>query len=257
MNHGLLIDMDGVIYSGEKLIEGADKFIDRLLKDGIPFAFMTNNSQRTQLEAVRKLRSLGINVTESHIYTSAMALGRFLADQGDNLTAYVLGEGGLITSLTENGITLVNSDPEFVVLGEGRNFTLEMVQRAVDMILAGAKFITTNRDPSPKKPGWNNLSIAATTAMIEEATGRKAFVIGKPNPVMMRGARKYLGLQAAETTIIGDTMETDIQGGIQLGYKTILVLSGIARKENLGHYAFRPDMVISSVDQLELPLKWW
>jgi len=142
-------------------------------------------------------------------------------------------------------------------LGEGRNFTLEMVQRAVDMILGGAKFITTNRDPSPKKPGWNNLGIAATTAMIEEATGRKAFVTGKPSPVMMRSARKYLGLETAETTVVGDTMETDIQGGVQMGYKTILVLSGISNKEDLSHYAFKPDMVVSSVDEIEFPLKWW
>jgi NagD protein len=186
-----------------------------------------------------------------------MATGKFLGDQSPNGTAYVLGEGGLLTSLHENGITLVDSDPEFVVLGEGRNFTLEMVQRAVDMILAGAKFITTNRDPSPKKPGWNNLGIAATTAMIEEATGRKAFVTGKPSPVMMRSARKFLGLETAETTVIGDTMETDIQGGVQMGYKTILVLSGIASKEQLDHHAFKPDMIASSVDKISFPLKWW
>jgi NagD protein len=169
----------------------------------------------------------------------------------------VLGEGGLLTSLHENGVTLVDTDPEFVVLGEGRNFTLEMVQRAVDMILAGAKFITTNRDPSPKKKGWNNLGIAATTAMIEEATGIKAFVIGKPGPVMMRSARKALGLETAETTVIGDTMDTDIQGGVQMGYKTILVLSGITKKEELKNYAFRPDLVVESVKEIKFPLPWW
>lgn len=257
MLQGLLIDMDGVIYNGETLIQGADTFIASLIKKDIPFAFMTNNSQRTSLEVTRKLKRLGIEVTKEHVYTSAMATGKFLGDQGKSGTAYVLGEGGLLTSLHENGITLVDSDPEFVVLGEGRNFTLEMVQRAVDMILAGAKFITTNRDPSPKKPGWNNLGIAATTAMIEEATGVKAFVIGKPSPVMMRSARKFLGLETAGTTVIGDTMETDIQGGVQMGYKTILVLSGISTKENLGRYAFKPDLIIGSVDKLEFPLKWW
>ncbi|MFA6083845.1 HAD-IIA family hydrolase [Mucilaginibacter sp.] len=257
MKQGLLIDMDGVIYSGETLIEGADKFIASLLKGNIPFAFMTNNSQPTSLQIVRKLKRLGITVEANHVYTSAMATGKFLGDQSPGGTAYVLGEGGLLTSLHENGITLVDTDPEFVVLGEGRNFTLEMVQKAVDMILAGAKFITTNRDPSPKKPGWNNLGIAATTAMIEEASGVKAFVTGKPSPVMMRSARKYLGLETADTTVIGDTMETDIQGGVQMGYKTILVLSGIARKDRLGRYAFKPDLIVSSVDQIELPLKWW
>ncbi|QEM03857.1 HAD-IIA family hydrolase [Mucilaginibacter sp. P25] len=257
MKQGLLIDMDGVIYSGEELIQGADKFIKHLIDNDIPFAFMTNNSQRTSLEVVRKLKRLGITVETKHIYTSAMATGKFLGDQSPNGTAFVLGEGGLLSSLHENGITLVDSDPEFVVLGEGRNFTLEMVQRAVDMILAGAKFITTNRDPSPKKPGWNNLGIAATTAMIEEATGRKAFVTGKPSPVMMRSARKFLGLETAETTVIGDTMETDIQGGVQMGYKTILVLSGISSKDQLSHYAFKPDMIASSVDKIVFPLKWW
>jgi NagD protein len=257
MGQGLLIDMDGVVYGGDLMIPGADEFVARLLNQNIPFSFMTNNSQRTRLEAVRKLRKLGIEVTDKHIYTSAMATGKFLAGQIPSGTAYVLGEGGLITSLHENGITLVDTDPDFVVLGEGRNFTLEMVQRAVDMILAGAKFIATNRDPSPKKKGWNNLGIAATAAMIEEATGVKAFVVGKPGPVMMRSARKALGLETAETTVIGDTMDTDIQGGVQMGYKTILVLSGITKKEELQKYAFKPDLVVNSVQDIKLPLPWW
>jgi NagD protein len=249
--------MDGVVYGGDVMIPGADEFVARLLNEKIPFSFMTNNSQRTRLEAVRKLRKLGIEVTENHIYTSAMATGKFLAGQVPKGTAYVLGEGGLLTSLHENGITLVDNDPDFVVLGEGRNFTLEMVQRAVDMILAGAKFIATNRDPSPKKKGWNNLGIAATAAMIEEAAGVKAFVVGKPGPVMMRAARKALGLETAEVTVIGDTMDTDIQGGVQMGYKTILVLSGITKKEELQKYAFKPDMVVNSVHDIRLPLPWW
>src|SRR6478752_9659869 len=253
MAQGLLIDMDGVIYGGDLMIPGADAFISKLLKDKIPFTFMTNNSQRTRLDAVRKLDKLGIKVTEQHVYTSAMATGKFLSAQIPGGTAYVLGEGGLLSSLHENGIILVDSDPDFVVLGEGRNFTLEMVQRAVDMILAGAKFITTNRDPSPKMKGWNNLGIAATTAMIEEATGVNAFVVGKPGPVMMRAARKALGLETAETTVIGDTMVTDIQGGVQMGYKTILVLSGITKVDDLKKYAFKPDLVVDSVNEIALP----
>jgi NagD protein len=257
MSHGLLIDMDGVIYGGDFLIPGADTFIARLLKEKIPFTFMTNNSQRTPLDAVRKLKRLGIEVTENHIYTSAMATSKFLASQVPKGTAYVLGEGGLLNSLHDHGLSLGESEPDFVVLGEGRNFTLEMVQKAVDMILAGAKFITTNRDPSPMKKGWNNLGIAATTAMIEEATGVKAFVVGKPGPVMMRSARKFIGLETAETTVIGDTMDTDIQGGVQMGYHTILVLSGISKNEELQKYAFKPDLIVNSVDDIELPLPWW
>lgn len=256
MAQGFLIDMDGVIYGGDIMIPGADEFVARLLRENIPFTFMTNNSQRTPLEVVRKLRKLGIEVTEKHVYTSAMATGKFIASQRPNGSCYVLGEGGLLTSLHDNGLTLVETDPDFVVLGEGRNFTLEMVQKAVDMILAGAKFITTNRDPSPKKKGWNNLGIAATTAMIEEATGTKAFVVGKPGPVMMRSARKSIGLETAETVVIGDTMATDIRGGVQMGYKTILVLSGVSTREDLRNFAFKADMIVESIKDIQLPLTW-
>lgn len=244
--------MDGVIYSGDTMIEGADTFIATLQKDKIPFLFMTNNSQRTPLDTVNKVANMGIKIKEENVYTSAMATAWFLSFMNPKGTAYVLGEGGLITSLHLQGYTLVNQNPDFVVVGEGRNFTLEMVNNAVDMILSGAKLIATNLDPSPKKKGWTNLGIKAIVAMIEEATGKTAFSVGKPSPVMMRAARKYLGLEARETIVIGDTMGTDILGGIQLGYTTILTLSGVSKKNVLDEYAFKPDMVINSVADLDI-----
>jgi NagD protein len=257
MKNGLMIDMDGVIYASDTLIEGSDAFIKRLLDEDISFTFLSNNSQRTRMESVEKLEKLGISVTEEHIYNSAMATGTFLKEQYPGCTAYVLGEGGLLDSLEQSGVIAVESDPDFVILGEGHEFTLKMVHGAVDMILAGARFIATNRDPSPRKAGWNNLGIAATAAMIEEATGIEAFVIGKPSPVMMRSASRYMGLEPSQTTIIGDTMETDIKGGIYMGFKTILVLSGIADKQNLTQYAYKPNLVVNSVDEIVFPLKWW
>ncbi|MBK5192393.1 MAG: HAD family hydrolase [Flavobacteriaceae bacterium] len=252
MKKGFLIDMDGVIYGNDLLIPGADKFIEQLQKRKIPFLFMTNNSQRTPLDTVNKVAKMGIKIKEENVYTSAMATASFLSFMEPKGTAYVLGEGGLITSLSQEGYILVNNNPDFVVVGEGRNFTLEMVNNAVDMILHGAKLIATNLDPSPKKIGWNNLGIKAIVAMIEEATGKKAFSVGKPSPVMMRAARKYLGLEAKETIIIGDTMDTDILGGIQLGYTTILTLSGVSKKENLVHFAFKPDLIVNSVADIDL-----
>lgn len=252
MKKGFLIDMDGVIYSGDDMIPGADVFISTLQNRNIPFLFMTNNSQRTPLDTVNKLAKMGINVKEENVYTSAMATAWFLSFMKPKGSAYVLGEGGLITSLLQQGYTMANSNPDFVVLGEGRNFTLEMVNNAVDMILSGAKLIATNLDPSPKRKGWNNLGIKAVVAMIEEATGKKAFSVGKPSPVMMRAARKYLGLEARETIIIGDTMDTDILGGVQLGYTTILTLSGVSKKNTLDDYAFKPDLVIDSVAELDI-----
>ncbi|MGS2741192.1 HAD-IIA family hydrolase [Sinomicrobium sp. M5D2P17] len=252
MKKGFLIDMDGVIYSGDTMIEGADTFIASLQENDIPFLFMTNNSQRSPQDTVNKVAKMGIKIKEENVYTSAMATAWFLSFMKPNGTAYVLGEGGLITSLHQQGYVMVNQNPDYVVVGEGRNFTLEMVNNAVDMILEGAKFIATNLDPSPKKEGWNNLGIKAIVAMIEEATGKKAFSVGKPSPVMMRAARKTLGLTAQETIIIGDTMDTDILGGIQLGYHTILTLSGVSKKEDLQHYAFQPNRIVSSVKELAI-----
>jgi NagD protein len=254
---GLMIDMDGVIYAGEELIKGADIFVKRLLDQEIPFTFLSNNSQRSRAEAVEKLDKLGIHVTEEHIYTSAMATASFLTDQYPNCSAYVLGEGGLLKSLQHAGIRLVDEKPDFIILGEGHEFSLDKVHAAVDMILGGAKFIATNRDPSPRRAGWNNLGIAATAAMIEEASGREAFVIGKPSPVMMRSASAYMGLQPDEVTVIGDTMETDIKGGLYMGFKSILVLSGMADQDQLAKYAYRPNLVVNAVDEIEFPLKWW
>ncbi len=252
MKKGFLIDMDGVIYNGNELIKGADVFIKTLQDREIPFLFMTNNSQRSPIDAVNKLLGMGISIKEENVYTSAMATAWFLSFMKPNGTAYILGEGGLITSLHENGYSLVTSDPDYVVVGEGRNFTLEMANNAVDMILSGAKLIATNLDPSPKKKGWSNLGIKSIVSMIEEATGKKAFSVGKPSPVMMRAARKKLGLTTDETIVIGDTMDTDILGSIQMGYNTILTLSGVSKKKDLINYAFTPDMIIESLAELDV-----
>lgn len=252
MKHGFLLDMDGVIYSGTELIPGAVDFIQELQEKDVPFLFMTNNSQRTRRDVVDKLAGLGIHCNEDNVFTSAIATAIFLERQKPNGTAYVLGEGGLLTSLHKHGYSLVRSNPDYVVVGEGLNFTLEMVRQAVDMILGGAKLIATNLDPSPKKVGWNNLGIKAIVSMIEEATGLEAFSVGKPSPVMMREARKKLGLSTAETTVIGDTMTTDILGALQMGYKTVLTLAGVTKKEDIGNYAYTPDMVIQNLTEFNL-----
>ena len=254
---GFLIDMDGVIYIEDEPIPGAREFINKLLEEDIPFTFMTNNSQRSPLDGVRKVAKMGIKIEEKHVYTSAMATAHFMGQQFPSGTAYVLGEGGLIKSLHEHGFTLVQSDPDFVVVGEGLNFTLEMVNIAIDFILEGAKLIATNLDASPKTKGWTNLGIAAVVAMIEEATGKKAFSVGKPSPVMMRAARKHIGLATGDVTVIGDTMSTDIEGGVSVGFKTILTLSGMTKREQLVDYPFKPNLIVDSVADIRLPLEWW
>jgi len=248
--HGFLIDMDGVIYRGSELIPGADRFIADLLAHDLPFFFLTNNSQRTRRDVVAKLRRLGIEVEESHIFTCAMATARFLADQKPGGTAYVIGEGGLLNALHDNGYAIVDHDPDYVVVGEGRTVTFEMVETAVRMVMGGAKLIATNLDPNCPTQAGLRPGCGAIVAMLETATGRRAFSVGKPSAVMMRAARKELGLDASRTTMIGDTMETDILGGVQLGYRTILVLSGGTNREDLAAFAYRPDLVVESIAEL-------
>jgi len=248
--YGLLIDMDGVIYKSSQLIPGADVFVNALRERGIPFLFLTNNSQRTRRDIAAKLARMGVDAGPEHVFTCAMATARFLASQKPDGTAYVLGETGLTTALHTNGFAIVDKDPDYVVVGEGRTYTFEMLEHATNLVLNGAKLIATNMDPSCPTSSGTRPGCGAVVALIEEATGRKAFSVGKPSPIMMRAARKELGLDAAHTFMIGDTMSTDILGGVQLGYHTILVLSGGTRREELDQHSYQPDTVVESVAEL-------
>lgn len=252
MSRGYLIDMDGVLYRGSSLIPGADEFIIQLLEDDIPFLFLTNNSQRTRRDVATKLQRMGMPVEEKHIFTCAMATARFLAEQKPGGTAYVIGEGGLLHALHCNGYSVVDSQPDYVVVGEGRTFTMEMAEKATNMIAQGAKLIATNLDPNCPTQDGIRPGCGAIVSLLESATGIKAFSVGKPSPIMMRAARKELGLSAAETTMVGDTMETDILGGVQLGYHTVLVLSGSTREQDLQKFAYRPDRIINSIADLRI-----
>ena len=248
---GYLIDMDGVIYRGGQLIPDADTFITTLLKRDIPFTFLTNNSQRTRLDVVRKLHIMGIDVGEEHVFTCAMATARFLAAQKPGGTAFVIGEGGLLTALHRNGYAVDDKHPDYVVVGEGRTMSFEMLEHAVNLILGGAKLVATNLDPNCPTQHGTRPGCGAITAMLEVATGVRAFSVGKPSPIMMRAARKAIGLSAGQTVMIGDTMETDILGGTQMGYTTILTLTGGTQKSDLSHFAYQPDIVVDSIGEVD------
>lgn len=250
MKHGFLIDMDGVIYRGNEPIPGAQDFVRLLLETDTPFLFLTNNSQRTRRDMATKLQRMGFGVEDRHVFTCAMATARFLSDQKPNGTAYVIGEGGLLNALHNNGYSIVDSDPDYVVIGEGRTITFESIELAVNMVFGGARLISTNPDPNCPTKFGTRPGCGAITAMIECATGMRSFSVGKPSPIMMRAARKAIDLTADETTMIGDTMETDILGGVQMGYHTVLVLSGGTRECDIARYGYQPEIVVESIANL-------
>ncbi|HEY3281627.1 MAG TPA: TIGR01457 family HAD-type hydrolase [Armatimonadota bacterium] len=250
MPHGFLIDMDGVLYRGSELIPGASEFLNQLIDRSIPFLLLTNNSQRTRRDVALRLVDLGIRVREEHVFTCAIATARFLASQKPEGSAYVIGEGGLLTALHRNGYAISETRPDYVVVGEGRTLTFEVAEKALRLIQAGAKLIATNPDPNcPTEKGLRP-GCGAIAALLEAASGIKAFSVGKPSPIMMRMARKELGLRTDEVTMVGDTMETDILGGLQMGYRTILVLTGSTSLEQVTRYPYQPSLVVPSIAEI-------
>ena len=199
MNYGYLLDMDGVIYRGSELIPGADQFVKTLRANNRRFLFLTNNSQRTRRDVAMKLGRMGIEVTERDIFTCAMATARFLAAQKPGGTAFVIGEGGLLNALHRNGFSVVEDDPDFVVVGEGRTLSFENIEKAVRLVERGARLIATNMDPNCPTEAGIRPGCGAIVAMIEQATGKEAFSVGKPSPIMMRVARKQIDLASSRS----------------------------------------------------------
>lgn len=250
MRFGYLIDMDGVIYRGSEPIEGAAEFIAHLVEEGIPYLFLTNNSAYTPLDVVVKLRKFGIETSPEHVYTSAQATAEFVHLQKPNGTAFVIGEGGLLAALHEIGYAITRDEPDYVIVGEGRVLNYELLEQAHRLIVNGAHLLATNSDTWCPTDAGPRPGCGAIVAMLEAATGRKAYHVGKPNPFMMRAARKRLGLRSDEVIMIGDTMETDIRGATELGFQSILVLTGSSTEQSLKEFPYAPTRVVRSVAEL-------
>jgi len=247
---GFLIDMDGVVYRGSEVIPGAPGFIAYLQARDIPYLFLTNNSSYTPLDAAVKLNKLGIDTTAEHVYTSALATAEYVRSQKANGTAFVIGEGGLLNALHEVGCATSRESPDFVIVGEGRVLNYELAEIAHRLIVKGSHFISTNSDTWCPTDAGPRPGCGAIVALLEAASGRKAYHVGKPNPFMLRAARKRLGLRTEEVTVIGDTMETDIRGAVDLGFQSVLVLTGSTTRESLTRYPFSPSRVVESIAEL-------
>jgi NagD protein len=242
---GFIIDMDGVIYHGNKLLPGVTDFLNWLEESGKKYLFLTNSSERTPKELHEKLFRLGINVGEEHFYTSALATASFLANQKPNGSAYIIGDAGLIHALYSVGYTVNNVNPDYVVVGDTNGYNFEKIALAVNLVIRGAKLIGANPDISG--PVENGIALIAP---IEIATGKKAYYVGKPNPLMMRIALKRLGVKREDAIVIGDRMDTDVRCGLESEIDTLLVLSGITDRKGIDQFPYRPRYILNGIIDL-------
>ncbi len=247
---GFLCDMDGVIYHGNIVLPGVAEFIDWLYKENKQFLFLTNNSGYTPRELHQKLARMGLDVSEDHFYTSALATASFLKEQSPGCSVYAIGEAGLLNALYDAGITMNDVDPDYVVIGEGKAYSLDTLTKATNFVVNGAKLIGANSDLSG--PIENGIAPAcrALVSPIEMASGKQAYFCGKPNPLMMRTGLRLLGCHSAEAVMVGDRMDTDVISGMESGMSTVLVLSGVSTPETLNTYAYRPSIVLNGVGDI-------
>ena len=234
----------------DRALPGAVELIDSWIATSRRFLVLTNNSTFTARDLAARLARSGLNIPEENIWTSAMATAAFLKNQPGDKTAFVIGEVGLTTALHEAGFVLTDVDPDFVVLGETRNYSFEAIPTAIRLIIDGARFIVTNPDATgPSKDGILPAT-GAVAAMITAATNRNPYVVGKPNPMMFRSAMNRIEAHSETTAMIGDRMDTDIVAGMEAGLLTALVLTGVTTADDVETYPFRPDLILGGVADL-------
>lgn len=247
---GFIIDMDGVIYHGNRLLPGVKEFVDWLYRENKKFLFLTNSSGSTPKELQKKLERLGLDVSMEHFYTSAQATAAFIAGQTPEASAYVVGEHGLLNALYDAGITVNEVNPDYVIIGESTAYNYDNIIKATKFVNQGAKLIGTNFDlVDPSEEGFVP-ACRALVAPVELVTGKKAYYVGKPNPLMMRTGLRLLGVHSAEAAIIGDRMDTDIIAGIETGLDTALVLTGVSTRETVKSFPYRPRLIINGVKDI-------
>lgn len=245
-----LTDMDGVLVSGRQMIPGADQFVERLKASGGEWLVLTNNPLYTPRDLSYRLGTIGLDIPDERIFTSGLATARFLQAQRPVGTAYVIGESGLTGPIHDVGYVMTDHDPDYVVLGETHNYSVEAITKAVRLVSSGARFIATNPDPTGPSEFGIVPACGAMAALIERASGVTPFFVGKPNPLMIRLALNHLGVHSEEAVMIGDRMDTDIVAGVQAGLGTVLVLSGVTRQEDVARFSYQPTQIVHSVDEL-------
>lgn len=245
-----LTDMDGVLVHEGRALPGAADVIKQWKEQGLRFLVLTNNSIYTPRDLAARLKATGLAIPEEAIWTSALATADFLHSQKPKGTAFVLGEAGLTTAMHEIGYVMTDVNPDYVVLGESRNFNFDSLTKAIRLINNGARFIATNPDATGPSAEGVLPATGSVAALITKATGKDPYIVGKPNPMMFRSAMNKINAHSESTGMIGDRMDTDVVAGIEAGLHTVLVLTGIADDAEINKYPFRPNEILNSIADL-------
>jgi len=242
--------MDGVLVHEGRALPGAADVVKQWKEEGLRFLVLTNNSIYTPRDLAARLKATGLAIPEEAIWTSALATADFLHSQKPKGTAFVLGEAGLTTAMHEIGYVMTDVNPDYVVLGETRNFNFDSLTKAIRLINNGSRFIATNPDATGPSAEGVLPATGSVAALITKATGKDPYIVGKPNPMMFRSAMNKINAHSETTGMIGDRMDTDIVAGIEAGLHTVLVLTGIADDAEINKYPFRPNEILNSIADL-------
>jgi 4-nitrophenyl phosphatase len=267
---GLIIDMDGVLWHGNKPMDGLIEFFSELRISAIPFVLATNNASLTQQQYVDKLAGMGIDVEHSEILTSSMATAQYLIQHlpTDMRRVFVIGEDGLRQPLLELGFTLTDlyqvnqpdkgiydQGADLVVSGLDRQLTWDKLATATLNINAGAQFFATNSDTTLPTELGEVMGNGGVLAALEAVTGVKPISIGKPAPILYQQAVALLGTNRTNTVAIGDRLNTDILGAVNAGMRSIMVLTGVSKEQDIAELDYEPTWVMADIQQITQVLR--
>lgn len=254
-----LLDMDGTIYLGNDLIDGAKEFLEQLESQNKQYIFMTNNSSKSKKTYVEKLKKLGINCNIDNIFTSGEATAIYLTEEKKNPKVFLLGTKDLEEEFLNHNIELVNDNnenPDYVVLGFDTTLTYDKVWKACDYIRNGVKYIATHPDLNcPLEGGKYMPDTGSMIKMIEASTEKLPYIIGKPNKGIVEAICKKFNIDKSSMAMVGDRLYTDVKLGINSGITSVLVLSGEATMEDLEKSDVNPTYVFDSVKDIYMSIK--
>ncbi len=248
---GFLLDMDGTIYLGERLIEGTEAFLQRVEQTKRKILFITNNSSHNVSYYQQKLSRMGIEVQRNQLMTSGQAAADLLNRTHSNARVWVLGNDYLKDELREEGIEVVDKKPNIVLAGYDNTLTYSKLCEFCDYVRQGLPYIATHPDYNCPVEGGFEPDLGSIMALVEASTGRKADrVAGKPEIDMVLAAQKRLSAQVGQLAMCGDRLYTDIAVGKRHGLLSILVLTGEAKEEDIPKAQYKPDIVVPSLSAL-------